>query len=132
MHFLTTYRLARMNLAIRGIFAQLAWNPEGTLLKDAFPDERFDYVMANPLFNRSDWQGDKLRDDRRWTFGAPPEAWTVSRAPAAPGPSTRTSATIASRAGAGVSETADTWVAGRASSQTGCQMPLLGVKAQSS
>lgn len=42
----TTFRLARMNLAIRGIFGDIRWNPEGTLLRDAFPDERFDFVLA--------------------------------------------------------------------------------------
>lgn len=68
----TTYGLARMNLAIRGIFAEIRWNSEGTLLKDAFPDERFDYVLANPPFNISDWSGDLLREDARWKFGAPP------------------------------------------------------------
>ncbi|GAA3874457.1 class I SAM-dependent DNA methyltransferase [Celeribacter arenosi] len=68
----TTYGLARMNLAIRGIFAEIRWNSEGTLLKDAFPDERFDYVLANPPFNISDWSGDLLREDTRWKFGAPP------------------------------------------------------------
>jgi type I restriction enzyme M protein len=68
----TTFGLARMNLAIRGIFADIRWNSEGTLLKDAFPDERFDYALANPPFNISDWSGDLLREDSRWKFGAPP------------------------------------------------------------
>ena len=68
----TTYGLARMNLAIRGIMARLEWNPEGTLLRDAFPDEKFDYVLANPPFNVSDWSGDILAEDRRWKFGTPP------------------------------------------------------------
>ena len=68
----TTYGLARMNLAIRGIMARLEWNPEGTLLRDAFPDEKFDFVMANPPFNVSDWSGDILAEDRRWKFGTPP------------------------------------------------------------
>ena len=48
------------------------WNPEGTLLRDAFPDEKFDFVMANPPFNVSDWSGDILAEDRRWKFGTPP------------------------------------------------------------
>ena len=61
-----------MNLAIRGIFTKIRWNSEGTLLKDAFPDERFDYILANPPFNISDWSGDLLREDARWAFGAPP------------------------------------------------------------
>jgi len=68
----TTFGLARMNLAIRGIFADIRWNSEGTLLRDEFPDERFDYILANPPFNISDWSGDLLREDHRWRFGAPP------------------------------------------------------------
>ena len=69
----TTLRLAKMNLAIRGIDAHLEWNAEGTLVRDAFPDQRFDYALANPPFNVSDWSGEQLRDDKRWKlFGAPP------------------------------------------------------------
>jgi type I restriction enzyme M protein len=61
-----------MNLAIRGIFGDIRWNQEGTLKRDAFPDERFDYILANPPFNISDWDGEQLREDARWKFGAPP------------------------------------------------------------
>ena len=68
----TTFRLARMNLAIRGVLGDLRWNQEGTLRRDAFPDERFDFILANPPFNISDWDGDQLREDQRWRFGAPP------------------------------------------------------------
>ncbi|MEX0451797.1 class I SAM-dependent DNA methyltransferase [Spiribacter sp. 218] len=68
----TTFRLARMNLAIRGIFGDLRWNQEGTLTRDAFPDERFDFILANPPFNISDWNGEALREDQRWRFGTPP------------------------------------------------------------
>ncbi len=68
----TTFGLARMNLAIRSIFADIRWNSEGTLLRDEFPDERFDYILANPPFNISDWSGSLLREDHRWRFGAPP------------------------------------------------------------
>ena len=68
----TTWRLARMNLAIRGLFGDLRWNQEGTLKRDAFPDERFDFILANPPFNVSDWDGDQLREDVRWKFGLPP------------------------------------------------------------
>lgn len=68
----TTFCLARMNLAIRGIFADIRWNAEGTLLKDAFPDERFEYILANPPFNISDWSGELLQEDARWKFGTPP------------------------------------------------------------
>jgi type I restriction enzyme M protein len=67
-----TYRLARMNLAIRGITGDLRWNNEGTLLKDAFPDMRFDFILANPPFNIKEWGGEFLRDDARWKFGVPP------------------------------------------------------------
>ncbi|MCF8512682.1 MAG: type I restriction-modification system subunit M, partial [Rhodobacteraceae bacterium] len=68
----TTFRLARMNLAIRGILGDIRWNQEGTLKRDAFPDERFDFILANPPFNISDWDGDQLREDHRWRFGTPP------------------------------------------------------------
>jgi type I restriction enzyme M protein len=68
-----TWRLARMNLAVRGIAADVRWNNEGTFLKDAFPDGRFDYALANPPFNIKDWSGELLREDKRWTFGVPPE-----------------------------------------------------------
>ena len=67
-----TYRLARMNLAIRGISADIGWNNEGTFLKDAFPDLRFDYILANPPFNVKVWAGDRMREDARWKFGIPP------------------------------------------------------------
>lgn len=68
----TTWRLARMNLAVRGIDADIQWNNEGSFLKDAFQDLRFDYVLANPPFNVSDWGGEGLREDARWVHGAPP------------------------------------------------------------
>lgn len=67
-----TQRLARMNLAIRGITGDIRWNSEGTLLKDAFPDMRFDSILANPPFNIKEWGGEHLREDARWKFGAPP------------------------------------------------------------
>ena len=68
----STWRLARMNLAIRRMECKIHWNSEGTLLNDGFPDERFDFVLANPPFNVSDWSGERLRDDVRWQFGVPP------------------------------------------------------------
>lgn len=68
----TTFVLARMNLAIRGIFGDIRWNSEGTLVKDAFADEWFDYVLENPPLNISDWSGELLREDARWKYGAPP------------------------------------------------------------
>jgi type I restriction enzyme M protein len=68
----TTWRLAKMNLAVRGIDADIRWNNEGSFHKDELKDLRFDYVLANPPFNISDWGGDRLREDTRWVYGAPP------------------------------------------------------------
>jgi type I restriction enzyme M protein len=68
----TTYRLAKMNLAVQGIDAEIAWNNEGSFHRDAFPDLKADFILANPPFNISDWGGERLRDDARWAFGAPP------------------------------------------------------------
>ncbi len=69
----TTWRLAKMNLAIRGIDAsQVKWNAEGSFLNDAHKDLKADYIIANPPFNVSDWGGDLLRTDARWQFGVPP------------------------------------------------------------
>ncbi len=68
----TTWRLAKMNLAVRGIDADIRWNNEGSFHKDELPDLRADHVLANPPFNISDWGGDRLRDDLRWKFGLPP------------------------------------------------------------
>jgi type I restriction enzyme M protein len=70
----TTWRLAKMNLAVRGIDADIRWNNEGSFHKDELKDLRFDYILANPPFNVSDWGGERLREDARWTFGAPPAA----------------------------------------------------------
>lgn len=69
----TTWRLARMNLAIRGIdCSQVKWNNEGSFLNDIHKDLKADYVIANPPFNDSDWSGDLLRNDGRWKHGTPP------------------------------------------------------------
>ncbi len=69
----TTWRLAVMNLAIRGIDPeQVKWNNEGSFLKDAHPDLKADYIIANPPFNVSDWNGELLRGDGRWKYGVPP------------------------------------------------------------
>jgi type I restriction enzyme M protein len=69
----TTWRLAKMNLAIRGIdSSQVKWNNEGSFLHDAHKDLKADYVIANPPFNDSDWSGELLRNDGRWKFGTPP------------------------------------------------------------
>ncbi len=68
----TTWRLAKMNLAVRGIDADIRWNNEGSFHKDELPDLKADFILANPPFNTSDWGGDRLREDARWKFGAPP------------------------------------------------------------
>jgi len=68
----TTWRLAKMNLAVRGIDADIRWNNEGSFHKDELRDLKADYILANPPFNISDWGGDRLREDVRWKFGAPP------------------------------------------------------------
>ena len=68
----TTWRLAKMNLAVRGIDADIRWNNEGSFHKDELKDLRFDYILANPPFNTSDWGGERLREDARWKYGAPP------------------------------------------------------------
>jgi type I restriction enzyme M protein len=66
----TTWRLAKMNLAIRGIDAQIAHGD--SFHDDEHPDLKADYVLANPPFNDSDWRGELLRNDKRWVYGAPP------------------------------------------------------------
>ena len=69
----TTWRLCKMNLAIRGIdSSQVKWNNEGSFLNDAHKDLKADFVIANPPFNDSDWSGDLLRNDARWQYGTPP------------------------------------------------------------
>ncbi|MCG7847601.1 MAG: SAM-dependent methyltransferase, partial [ANME-2 cluster archaeon] len=69
----TTWRLAKMNLAIRSIdSSQVKWNNEGSFLNDTHKDLKADYVIANPPFNDSDWSGDLLRKDGRWKYGVPP------------------------------------------------------------
>jgi type I restriction enzyme M protein len=66
----TTWRLAKMNLAIRGIDAQIAHGD--TFHNDTHPDLKADFVLANPPFNDSDWRGELLKNDKRWVYGAPP------------------------------------------------------------
>jgi type I restriction enzyme M protein len=66
----TTWRLAKMNLALRGIDGQIAHGD--TFHNDRHPDLKADFILANPPFNISDWGGDRLRDDKRWQFGKPP------------------------------------------------------------
>lgn len=69
----TTWKLSKMNLAIRNIDSQnVAWNTEGSFLKDAHPDLKADFVIANPPFNQNDWGQEFLQDDARWKYGTPP------------------------------------------------------------
>lgn len=69
----TTWRLCKMNLAIRGIdSSNVKWNNEGSFLNDAHRDLRADYIIANPPFNDSDWSGEMLQNDARWVYGTPP------------------------------------------------------------
>jgi len=69
----TTWRLCRMNLAVRGIDADVRWNNEGSFLRDEFAQTKFDFIMANPPFNISDWWQPQLEGDARWTHGTPPQ-----------------------------------------------------------
>lgn len=69
----TTWRLCKMNLAIRGIdSSNVKWNSEGSFLNDAHKDLKADFIIANPPFNDSDWSGELLRNDPRWQYGVPP------------------------------------------------------------
>lgn len=68
----TTWRLCKMNLAVRGIDADIKWNSEGSFHKDELRDLKADFILANPPFNISDWGGDRLREDVRWKYGVPP------------------------------------------------------------
>ncbi len=66
----TTWRLAKMNLAIRGIEGRIEHGD--TFHNDRHPDLKADFILANPPFNVSDWAGERLRDDKRWRYGVPP------------------------------------------------------------
>lgn len=68
----TTWRLAKMNLAVRGIGGDIRWNNDGSFHKDELKDLKADFILANPPFNISDWGGDRLREDARWKYGIPP------------------------------------------------------------
>jgi type I restriction enzyme M protein len=68
----TTWRLARMNLAIRGIEHDLGSGPADSLHEDLHPDLKADFILTNPPFNVSDWGGEQLRQDARWKYGVPP------------------------------------------------------------
>ena len=68
----TTWKLAKMNLAIRGIEANLGPHHADTFHNDLHPDLKADFILANPPFNMSEWGGDRLREDARWKYGVPP------------------------------------------------------------
>lgn len=68
----TTWKMAKMNLAIRGIDCNLGEIPEDTFMNDQHPTMRADYIMANPPFNLTPWGADKLKEDQRWRYGMPP------------------------------------------------------------
>ena len=68
----TTWKLAQMNLAIRGIEPDLGKYAADTFLDDQHPTMRADYIMANPPFNLSNWGAEQLKDDVRWQYGMPP------------------------------------------------------------
>jgi len=68
----TTWKLCRMNLAIRGIESDLGKYARDTFFEDLHPTMKADYILANPPFNLSDWGADKLADDVRWKYGLPP------------------------------------------------------------
>ncbi len=67
----TTWRIAQMNLAIRGIEGQIAHGD--SFHNDRHPDLKADFILANPPFNMKDWGGERLKDDRRWKYGVPPK-----------------------------------------------------------
>ena len=70
----TTWKLSRMNLAIRGIDGSgILWNAEGFFMKDEHPDLKADYIIANPPFNQDEWGIDLLQGDARWQYGTPPK-----------------------------------------------------------
>ncbi|MBN1460679.1 MAG: SAM-dependent DNA methyltransferase [Armatimonadetes bacterium] len=68
----TTWRLARMNLAIRGIDGNLGAENADSFHRELHPDLKADFILANPPFNSDDWGGERIRDDKRWKFGIPP------------------------------------------------------------
>ena len=67
-----TWKMAKMNMAIRGIDANFGDHPEDTFFNDLHSTQKFDFVMANPPFNLSNWGQDKLQNDPRWAYGLPP------------------------------------------------------------
>lgn len=69
----TTWKMAKMNLAIRGLEADIGKHQEDTFLNDLHPTLKADYVMANPPFNLKKWGQEQLQDDLRWKYGIPPK-----------------------------------------------------------
>jgi len=67
----TTWRLCKINLAIRGIDANIQW--EDSFHSDMHKDLKADYILANPPFNDKDWRGELLENDVRWKYGVPPK-----------------------------------------------------------
>lgn len=67
----TTWRLCKINLAIRGIDSNIQWG--NSFLEDKYPDLKADYILANPPFNDKDWKAELLEDDKRWQYGVPPK-----------------------------------------------------------
>ena len=67
-----TWKMAKMNMAIRGIDANFGDHPEDTFFNDLHSTQKFDFIMANPPFNLSNWGQDKLQNDPRWAYGLPP------------------------------------------------------------
>ena len=68
----TTWKLAKMNLAIRGIESNLGPEHADSFHRDMHPDLKADFILANPPFNSSDWGGERLKEDARWKYGVPP------------------------------------------------------------
>ena len=96
----TTWKLANMNLAIRGIEGNLGPEHADSFHRDLHPDLKADFILANPPFNMKDWGGERLKDDARWKYGIPPSgnanyAWVQHfihhlAPPASPASSSRT------------------------------------------
>ena len=69
----TTWKLAAMNLTLRGLTANLGTKNANTFHEDLHKDKKFDFILANPPFNISDWGQELLLDDYRWKYGTPPQ-----------------------------------------------------------
>lgn len=70
----STWKMAHMNVAIRGLEANLGQSAADTFMDDQHPQLKADFIMANPPFNLKDWGADKLQNDKRWAFGIPPSS----------------------------------------------------------